>query len=557
MRLLLVLAAAAACCAGPAAALEAARGLAASGAARLALDRVEALQPREPFSPRWAEWEALRLELLETLGRSDETLKRAAALPPAMPPEFLRRSLLVAARTAAATGQGALARSYAARVTWHPGATPEDVRRARLAVIDSLVAEQQGENAFRAMLRFEQDYRPVERAVAERFVVQLLALGLEQQGVNWLASLGEGSATKLRLQLRTGLAAPDAVIAQARAQLAKGGEAGYWLVLAEAAQRAGSTALQVEALERLLYHEGAAEVRRRPLTEALWKAYFAEAQAVANQNQLLAGDDTAWVDFAARRLGASAIQSRALFAQLVRGRAAPDTRRLAQLQLVFSLYQDGLDLVALRLIDDGLTDPATLDAQARRLLGTIAEAHHVPAAAVRYWRGLAPPPDMDAEEWQIRLAAVEWRSGAAEAAAGTVRALAKSARALPEPAGRRAIAWAQELSGAGQPELAGDVLLTLLPLAGGAQQIDMLLALGAIAEGTGRYARAAEFYLRAVLVAGAGQTEPRMLEARFSAAVNLARAGYRDDARAHFQWLVANAKDPARVAAARRELSRL
>jgi len=47
------------------------------------------------------------------------------------------------------------------------------------------------------------------------------------------------------------------------------------------------------------------------------------------------------------------------------------------------------------------------------------------------------------------------------------------------------------------------------------------------------------------------------LQARLAAALNLARAGYRDDARAQFQWLLQNATDPAQRDIARRELAKL
>jgi hypothetical protein len=47
------------------------------------------------------------------------------------------------------------------------------------------------------------------------------------------------------------------------------------------------------------------------------------------------------------------------------------------------------------------------------------------------------------------------------------------------------------------------------------------------------------------------------LQARLAAGINLARAGYKEDARAQFQWLIQNSKDAASRDAARRELSRL
>ena len=555
MRLLLLLAIAAAACARPAAALETARNLAASDAPHLALARVELLQPRDPGAPRWADWEALRLTLLVGLKRNGEVLKRAAALPAGMPQPALRLVLQAATRAAVAEGQGATARAYASRLLWQLEPTPEEARALRLLVIESYAAERQGDAAFQAMLRFEQDYRPLERGVAERFVERLLELGMEKEAVNWLAGLDDASALKLQLRLRTGLADASAVVAQARAQLAKGGGPEYWQVLAAAAAKQGNGVLRVEALERLLNHDGA----RAPLALAteLWQAYQSEAQRAANEGRLLAGDDTAWLDFAARRLGANAQQSRALYAHLSRDSTARDTRQVAQLQLVFSLYQSGLDLAALRLFGGEEADPAAIDPRARYLLGSIAEARNAPPLAVRYWQGLGAPPDAGAEEWQVRLATMQWRSGAADAAAGTMRALAKQAKALPDPAARRALALAREMLGAAKPDLAEEMLVALLPLAGPGPAREMLYALGGTAESASQFARAADYFLRSALALDAKAPDALALQARLAAAANLARAGYRDDARAQLLWVLKNAKDPAQIDTARRELSRL
>jgi hypothetical protein len=51
--------------------------------------------------------------------------------------------------------------------------------------------------------------------------------------------------------------------------------------------------------------------------------------------------------------------------------------------------------------------------------------------------------------------------------------------------------------------------------------------------------------------------DPLAYQARLLAALNLMRAGLKDDARAQFQWLLRNSKDPALMEAAKRGLSRL
>jgi hypothetical protein len=559
MRFLLLVFLAAALSA-PAAALETARELAASGAARLALARVEQLQPRDSSAPRWGEWEALRLGLLVRLKQHDEALTRAAALPPKLPAAELRQCLLESARAAVAAGKAPEARGYVGRMLWQLEATAREAtaaeaRAARLLVIESHILERQADTAFRSMLRFEQDYRPLDAAVAERFVETLLDLKHERQAVNWLARLDEESPQRLRLQLHAGLVTPEAAVAQARARTAKGGTAGYWQVIAEAAVMQKSGTLRIESLEHVLQDGDGDERRVQALAGQLWQGYLAEAPSAANRAGLLAGDDTAWLDFASRRLGSDPVQSRMLFAHLSRHGAARDVRLGAQLQLVFSLSQSGLDRSALRLFDDGTTAAGGLDTQARYLLGNIAEARGSPAAAARFWEGIPTPPGVVAEEWRIRLAAVQWSARMPDTAVATVRALAKSGKPLPAPAVSRAIALAREMRGAGRPELAQEVLVALLPLAGRSPSRGALQVLGEIAESGGQYARAADYYLRSALADGTGDAPA--LQARLAAGINLARAGYKEDARAQFQWLIENARDAASREAARRELSRL
>src|SRR6476646_6023712 len=125
MRILIASVILAAASIAPAAALETARSLAAAGAPQLALSRVEQLQPRDPGTARWAEWEVLRLGLLVELKRNGEALKRAAELPANLPQPALRQCLLVATRAAVAAGRGATARSYAARLLWQLESTAE------------------------------------------------------------------------------------------------------------------------------------------------------------------------------------------------------------------------------------------------------------------------------------------------------------------------------------------------------------------------------------------------------------------------------------------------
>lgn len=556
MRTLMAIVTVAAACVPPAAALETTRQLIQNGAPRLALDRVQQLQPRDPKDPRWPEWETLRFSLLATLGRDEEVLARAAALPPALPERELREALTMAVRAAVAAGRGPLARRYAARALWELNAGADETRVLRLAVIESYVAERDGDAAFRAMLRFQQDYQPLDRGVAARFVEALLDLGMEHEAVNWLASLDDAGAAKLLLRLRANLVSAESALAEARTRLAKGADAGYWRVIAEAGARQGTRALQIEATERQLQlaQPGA---RTAVLAAALWQLYVAGAQETANRNQLLGGDDAAWSDFAARRLGTDPFLARAYFAYLAQRGQTPATRRYAQLQLVFLLHQDKLDLAALRLFEHGGIEVAALDAQARYLLGAAAEARNEPVLAVRFWEGLETPPNVGADLWHMRLAAVNWRAGRAEAAMSDVRRALEGNQAPTAEAMRRAGALSQEMLAAGWLGEAGMVLEVLLPRADAGLKRDILFTLGRVAEASGRFPSAADFYLRSALLAGSGAPDAAALQARLAAALNLARAGYREDARAQFQWVLRNSRDAAQLEIARRELANL
>jgi len=542
-------------CSGAASALETARALAASGAPRLALARVEQVQPREVNAPRWPEWEALRITLLVAVGRNADALQRANGLPAGMPPPLLRECLLAAARAAIATGQGAVARRHAARVLWQLEPPAQETRAARLLVIESYTAERQGEPAFRAMLRFQQDYAPLDSATAGRFVEWLLTLGMEKQAVNWLASLDDAGYVKLLLRLRTGLADPDSVEKQARAALAKGGGAGYWRVLAEVAQRRKDAALRVEALERLVNaDEETAAGKPAELASELWESYFAGAREAANRNQMLTGDDAAWADYAGRQTASNPPVARAFFAHLaLRGRER-ETRFNSQLQLAYSLQQSRLERTALRLFEALNADESGIDGQARYLIGAMAERAHQPAVAARYWKGIAAPPGVNAAEWQARVAAAYWRAGEGDAAVSTLRALLGPGKPLPAEAARPLATLAQEMIAAGKTETADEILRGLLPGSDAKQQRDILYTLGKTAEQVARHQAAADYYLRSALLAD-GKPDALAVQARLAAGLNLVQAGFRDDARAQFQWLLKNTTDPAQLAIAKRELA--
>ena len=538
--------------------LDAVQRLAGAGAPQLALNRVEQSQPRDAAAPRWADWEILRLQLLFQLDRYADVLQRASALPAGMPTAPLRAALILAMRAAIPAARGGQARQYAARVLWQLSPPAGELKAVRLLVIESHVADRKGDAAFLGMLRFQQDYRPLDRATAARFVEALLELGMAKEAVNWLGSLDDANPLKLLLRFRAGLVSADKAVTQARAQLAKGGNIGYWQVLAQVATQQNDRMLQIESLENMLQLADAKNAPRLAAeTRELWQAYFAAAQEIGNQNQLLTGDDVAWSDFATRRIGSSPFVSRALFAYLAQRGRTSETRSHAQLQIVLSLQTARRGLAALRLFRDSGIEVDAIDSQARYLLGGIAENRNLPAVALRFWQGLDPPPNSDAGEWRLRVAVTALHAGMAEQAAAALKKALAAEKALPAGPAQRGVAIAQEMLDAGKPDLAGELFEALLPLIGPAQQRTALFGLGRVHEAAGRLPVAANYYLRSALLADGRAPDAFALQARLLAGLNLAHAGYRDDARAQFEWLLRNSKDAAQLERARRELKKL
>ena len=455
-----------------------------SGAPQIAFARVEQFQPAAPTAPRWADWEQLRCTLLSRLGRHQDLTRRVAALPAGAPDKLVRACLPQGARAALANAQGAIARGFLARLIWRQDLAVEELRQARLLVIETYLAEDQPAESYRLMLRYQQDYKPVDRETAARFVDALLAAGMDKEAVNWFSQLDDASPLKLLLRLKNNLIPPDAAIAQARAALAKSSHVAYWIVLQHAAGLQKDRILQVEALENLLQLAGDKPAERLAAIAAeLWNAYAGAAQDVANRNQLLVGDDAGWADFAARRSAASATAGRAFFAYLALQSKVRATRQSAQLQLAFSLQSAKLAQTAVRLFDDAARFPAAqIDPQARFLLGGMAADNNQPAVAARYWQGLATPPTLAPDEWRIRLAPVLVRAGIAEPGADQLRALIAGKQALAADVVQRAVAVVQELQDTGFFKTADELYRALLPLAAVRERREILYALARIAE---------------------------------------------------------------------------
>jgi len=539
--------------------VETTRRIAATGATALALARVDELQPKDPRAARWAQWEALRVGLLVDLGRDADALERATAEVERDLPNAAARDLWRdVARASVRLKRGEQARRYYARLLWSGNPEPAEQRRWRLGVIESYLAEGGIDDAYRSMLRFQQDFQPLERAEAVRFAGALLDANRPLDAATWLGQLEQGSALAASLRLRAGLIQPDEAIAQGRALAAKGQDpASAWRLVQEGAASRRNAALEIEALEQqlaLLEPRASAAIAARAST--LWERYTQTAQQAANQAHLISGDDAAWADRASRLLASEPQLARALFAHLAGAARTPAARGNAQLQLVTSLVEGKLATAALRLFADVQRHPvASLDAHARYVLGTIAADARQPELAVRLWSGLPTPAALSQEEWRARTAAEMVRAGMTEPAIAAVRALTESGRPLPAAVFARLMQAGRDALGAYQARPAEALHGLLLPVAPEAERGALLAGLARARELLGDHRGAADALLQAALLVP--ENDPVAVRARETAAGHLLRAGLKDDARALYRWVARNARDPAVREHAAREAARL
>jgi hypothetical protein len=84
-----------------------------------------------------------------------------------------------------------------------------------------------------------------------------------------------------------------------------------------------------------------------------------------------------------------------------------------------------------------------------------------------------------------------------------------------------------------------------------------LFDLGRASDADGKELAAAEHYLRCAALVEPRPPDALARQARLAAALSLARAGYRDDARLQFEWVLKHSRDPGQLDVARRELKRL
>lgn len=318
--------------------------LAREGAPQLALSMSKNAQARSADRTQWLAWESLQWDLLLQLQRWDELQKRVRELPADASDGMRQQAQWRDVQAAVALRQDAAeARDSLAGMLWQDDLDPAQIREARRLVAETYFSQGRGEEAYLSVLRFMQDFSPLNKFEASGFAQDLVKLGKAADALALVPSLGDGPLAGM-VRLRAGTLKPPMANAQARASLEKGGDAGYWAVLAEASELQRDTATQVEALEKLLAAQNEDfPVLLRTTPAQLSQAYSSHGLSVGNRHHLLLGDDGAWLALAAQLELESPLDSRALLGHLARQAKDESVRARAGNRLAWQLLRGGLE----------------------------------------------------------------------------------------------------------------------------------------------------------------------------------------------------------------------
>jgi len=538
--------------------LDAISRLADAGAPQLALAELKQSPPsRQQHPGQWLSWQSLHISLLARLNRSQAVLDQVQTLPANAPAVLLRPADWAAARAALALRQDAAARRYLARLLWQTGIPKEArYREARRLVIQSYVDDDKLGDAYRAMLRFQQDFS-LDPATTVVFVQALSAGGQAADALTWLARLDDASALVLSVKLKTGMISPSQAVAAARAALGRTSPAavsrhrksrkpaprqklslrnrvGYWRVIRIAATMQKDVALRTRADEQLLNASAVHATAKR-----LWHDYLAQAKILPMPST---ENDTALLAGAIQSAAAQPLAARAVFAALATRAKEKTVRQQAITALVDALATAKLGAAAFRLFSDPayFPQPAAIPPATRYRLGGIAQARGDAVVAAYYWKGLDTPPAGEAAApWRLKRAEVFMAAGDYAAVATTATSALKSGVA---EAGQW-LALARRLAAAGQNRVAAQVLQRLTAMGDVAQRREALTLLGAVAAALGDHRRAADAYLQSAMLAP--QPDNNASRSRRRAAENLVQAGFVADAKAQYTRLLASTHNAA------------
>jgi hypothetical protein len=555
-----------------AASLDELQRISANGAVDLALHLFDEQAPSLTDDPQArVDWELARLEVYAAHGRWQQLLDHVVSLPPGMPDSFVLHADSYSARAMLALERTAEARVLLRKLIWGLPADASQLKPLRELVMRSYLADKSAQAAYIAMQRFVQDYGDTD---ANRRLLRarvLMLAGRDKLAASLLKDAPEQAARALyqQAQLRSATQPAKTVIARIRKlldnkKLPDAQRLRLLAVLIEAAGVDKQSGLRLWAIEELFsltralkFDDGLYSFERNDL----WQAYAEHAQNIANERQLLVGDDEAWFA-AAAGFPNKPLRQRALYGWLVINaadalqRERADGLLLASLQareqgdrVIRHLYRQGRlgdgrqasPIVRYTLIEYALRDSDI--AQASALLKELSTA----------------PQGVDPVMWHLRRARVFVLAGEVQRSESVLHRLLDTTETFSKPTLDRFMQVVFDLQTVKQHEAAYKLFDKLYTHSPDPQlQREILYWMADSRKAMEQYSEAARLYLESARSPGEDSTIDLWGQsAYYQAADVLAQGGYFADARALYTRLLGFTKDPARRSVLQRQIQQL
>ncbi|MCW8827413.1 MAG: hypothetical protein OQK78_13425 [Gammaproteobacteria bacterium] len=322
--------------------------LAESGASQLALEGLRAGAPAIESDPlAWSNWQRAELQILARQQWWQQLIEQIEGYSDAVPTEFISEVQRVRIEALIELNRFGEARALLLQQIWgSPEAVEDELKLWRELIVKSYISEGMSDDAYIAMQHFRNDYGVEDESSNELLIQTLLASQFPEVAEGIIDKLPDSEDKRLLKQLarlRQGKGV-RAIMYAAREKLQQNGLSRYqrsmlWGIVAEAAERRDDQSTRVIALEAFLKERGGKRVNNLFKLGAgdLWSAYDSYAQAVANREQLLVGDDGSWLESARKAGKMYPLHQRSIYAHLSRHSASEESRISSQDLLVASL----------------------------------------------------------------------------------------------------------------------------------------------------------------------------------------------------------------------------
>jgi hypothetical protein len=552
--------------------LDSLKNISAAGAPFLALKMLDQAQPSADADVyEWILWEQERYRILSRWQQWDELLLRIEGLPEDLPAPFLQQAASYRIRAYIALGQHGIARRLLREQLWRPEAGEADeYRNWRRLVVETYLGGGRNDDASIAMRRLQQDFPEADREWLLLRARVLMKTGRYDEVIEILSGRldWQSLAMKLLAEYRSGKHSPQTLwdlaldriknIADDPQQLAT-----YWSIAALAAESLGPRR-QVEALEARLGIAAEDGIELDAFDgDRLWRAYLDYARLIGNRNELLVGDDAAWLELAAAQRQAAAVKARSLYALLIDQSADGATRQqaaegyLALLDPEQAAHQRLLDQLFNR--SRRYADVSRIPLQIRFHLVDIALKKADIPLATRLMSGLdSVPPNARRFDWLLRRARVLLLGGKLEQGDAVLDRLIGEYDEPQADDTDRILQVLFDLQTLKADEQAIRHFRQLMnkPIEA-RQRREILFWMADSFKALEQYERAALLYLQSAMFIGPDAMDPWAQTARYNAAESLQQAGLVDDARRIYEALLKVTREPARRSVLRHNIQQL